>query len=99
MASDEVILRDWVLRLDGNVVEVMHKTGIGHRYHVNHVAVEAKPGEDGSLSLRVGIDVDGTIVEGAKIDVPAESRSSVEDLFGEARSRREKAGGPPAPSA
>jgi hypothetical protein len=95
MAEAEVIQRDWVLRLDGNVLEVLHRTGINHRYHVNHVAVEAKPDDDGSISLRVGIDVDGTIVEGAKIDVPAENRSEVEGLFDEARRRREKAGGLP----
>ena len=43
MASEEVIWGDWVLRLDGNVVEILHATGTGFRYHVNHVAVEAKP--------------------------------------------------------
>jgi hypothetical protein len=94
MAAEEVIWGDWVLRLDGNVVEILHATGLGYRYHVNHVAVEAKP-QQGGISLRVGIDVKGTIVEGTTLEVPSETQSSVESLFAEARKRRERAGGPP----
>ena len=89
MAADEVRFGEWVLRLDGTVVEVLHRTGLGYRYHVNHVAVEMKPRKGGS-TLRVGVDVKGTITGGAKIEVPAEDQPEVEALFGEARRRREK---------
>ena len=37
----EVFLGDHALILDGRVVEVLHRTGVGDRFHVNHVAVEA----------------------------------------------------------
>jgi hypothetical protein len=94
MAADEVIWGVWVLRLDGNVVEILHRSGIGFRYHVNHVAVEAKPADEG-MTLRVGIDVRGTIVEGTTIEVPGEVQPRVEALFADARKRREKAGGAP----
>ena len=88
MAAEELILDEWVIRLDGNVVELMHKTGLSCRYHVNHVAVEAKP-KEGGLSLRVGIDAGGEIVDGSTVPVPAERQSEVEALFTEARKRRE----------
>ena len=94
MASEEVIWGEWVLRLDGNVVEILHQSGHGFRYHVNHVAVEGKPNQDG-LRLRVGIDVRGTIVEGTTLEVPTQHQAQVEALFAEARKRRERAGGPP----
>ena len=95
MTADEVIWGDWVLRLDGNVVEMLHRSGLGYRYHVNHVAVEAKPADHG-MTVRVGIDVGGTIVEGTTMEVPLQVQSQVEGLFAEARKRRERAGGAPA---
>ncbi len=96
MASEEVIWGDWVLRLDGNVIELLYSNGRSFRYHVNHVAVEAKPSRNG-LSLRLGTDVDGTIVDGATLEVPNGSKAEVERLFAEARKRRARAGGPPVP--
>lgn len=95
MGSDEVIWGDWVLRLDGNVVEMLHRSGLGYRYHVNHVAVEAKPADHG-MTVRVGIDVSGTIVEGTTMEVPLAVQPQVEALFAKARKRRERAGGAPA---
>ena len=80
MASDELIWGDWVLRLDGNVVEILHGSGLGYRYHVNHVAVEANPTDQG-MSVRVGIDVRGTIVEGTTMEVPLQVQPQVEALF------------------
>jgi hypothetical protein len=88
---EEILIGDeWVIRLDDNVVELMHKTGKSHRFHVKHVAVEAKPGDDGALKLRVGVETDGQIVEGTTVDVPAEQQGEVTELFGEARNRREE---------
>jgi hypothetical protein len=95
MASEEVIWGDWVLRLDGNIVEILHRSGRSLRYHVNHVAVEAEPNRDG-IKLRVGIDHKGTIVEGTRVEVPTSEQARVEALFAEARKRRERAGGAPA---
>jgi hypothetical protein len=94
MASEEVIWGDWVLRLDGNVVEILHRSGVGFRYHVNHVGVEAKPDKTG-MKLRVGIEADGRIVEGTTVDVPFSHHYQVETLFAEARKRRARAGGRP----
>ena len=96
MASEEVIWGDWVLRLDGNVIELLYRNGRSFRYHVNHVAVEAKPNRNG-LSLRLGTDVAGTIVDGATLEVPTRSKAEIEALFAEARKRRARAGGPPVP--
>lgn len=84
----EVVLGEYVLRLDGTVVEVLHRTGLFHRFHVSHVAVEAKPTRDGGLKLRVGVDVDGTIVNGDRLDVPAGQVAAVTALFDEAKARR-----------
>ena len=91
MEPEEIVIGDeWVIRLDDNVVELMHKTGINHRFHVNHVAVEAKPHDEGGLKLRVGIEAEGQIVEGTTVDVPAEFQGDVTELFGEAKRRREE---------
>lgn len=73
MAVEELILGEWVIRLDGNVIELLHKTGRFYRYHVTQVAVEGKPNENG-LSLRVGIDGGGAIVEGAPFPFPPSAR-------------------------
>ncbi len=86
----EVVLGEYVLRLDGTVVEVLHRTGIFHRFHVSHVAVEAKPARDGGLKLRIGVDVDGTIVQGDRLDVPPEQVAAVTALFDEAKARRSR---------
>lgn len=94
MAADEVILPEWVLRLDGNVVELLHRTGLAYRYHVSHVAVEAERREQ-EMRLRVGVEVDGTIVGGARLEVPPGRQASVEALFERARMRREQAAEPP----
>jgi hypothetical protein len=87
---EEIMVGDWVIRLDDNVVELMHKTGLDHRFHVKYVAVEAKPLDNGGLRLRVGIETGGKIVEGATIDVPTELEGDVTELFGEAKRRREE---------
>ena len=90
MEPEELVVGDWVIRLDDNVVELLHSTGIAHRFHVNHVAVEAKPHDNGGMKLRVGVEAEGEIVQGGTIDVPAEFESDVTELFGEAKRRREE---------
>jgi hypothetical protein len=84
----ELVLGDYVLRLDGTVVEVLHSSGGCDRFHVTHVAVEAKEARDGGLKLRVGVETGGTIVGGAKLEVPPEQRGEAEALFDEAQARR-----------
>lgn len=86
--ATEVVLGDHVLRLDGTVVEILHRTGLFHRFHVSHVAVEAKPARDGGLKLRVGVDVSGTIVNGDRLEVPPAQVPAVTALFDEAKARR-----------
>ncbi len=86
----EVQLGDTVLRLDGTVVELLHKSGVNNRFHVNHVAVEAKPRREGGLSLHVGVEIGGVIQQGMRgIEVPAAQRGEVEALFERARSLRD----------
>ena len=85
----EVVLGEFVLRLDGTVVEVLHRTGLFHRFHVSHVAVEAKPNGGGGLSLRVGVDPgNGVIVQGTTVEVGADRVAAVTALFDEAKVRR-----------
>ena len=89
MDPEEIVVGDWVIRLDDNVLELLHATGSSQRFHVNHVAVEAKPKEEGGMKLRVGVEAAGEIVEGGTIDVPAEFEEDVTELFQEAKRRRE----------
>ena len=90
MADDvvEVVLGEFVLRLDGTVVEVLHETGLSQRFHVTHVAVEATPGKDGGLKLVVGVDAGGIVVNGSRIAVPADRVAEVTALFDAAKARR-----------
>lgn len=85
----EIVLGDDVLRLDDTVVEVLHRAATGYRFHVSHVAVEVKE-KRGSLHVRVGFEVSGTIVGGTRITVPAERQAEVLALFAEARRRRDE---------
>lgn len=85
----EVVLGEHVLRLDGTVVEVLHRTGLFHRFHVSHVAVEAKPMGSGTLKLRIGVDPgNGVIVQGTTVEVATERVGDVTALFDEAKARR-----------
>lgn len=88
----EIVLGDDVLRLDGTVVETLHRAATGHRFHVSHVAVEAKE-KRGTLHLRVGVEVGGSIVGGVRLSVPEERRDEVLALFAEARRRRDEIAG------
>jgi hypothetical protein len=90
MDPEEIVLGDWILRLDDNVVELLHVSGISHRFHVNHVAVEAKPQDNGGMRLRIGVESGGEIVQGGTVDVPVDLEDDVTDLFREARRRREE---------
>jgi hypothetical protein len=84
----EAAFDDWVIRLDGTVVEVFHRlTHPSARYHVDHIAVEAKPRGEG-LRLKIGNEVSGIII-GQRVDVPAQARSAVLALFTESRRRRD----------
>lgn len=87
-ADREVVVDDSVLMLRGNVVETFHSSGTHHAFHVRHVAVEAKPRKDGDVDVRIGIDVRGTIVDGARMRVPGSRFDEVRALFDEAKRRR-----------
>lgn len=84
----ELVLGDTVLRLDGTVVELLHNSGVAHRWHVTHVAVEAKP-HKGGVRFKVGIDVGGTVFQPNDVDVPAERVGEAQALFQEAVRRRD----------
>ncbi|MCB0875382.1 MAG: hypothetical protein KDB46_04210 [Solirubrobacterales bacterium] len=93
----EVYLGDYALILDGRVVEVLHRSGAGDRFHVNHVAVEAKPRRDGGMRIQVGIEAGGIVQQGQRFEVPAERVGEVTALFEQAKSRRTRStgSGPP----
>ena len=85
----EIDLGDWILRLDGMVLELFRR-GVQDgaiRHHLKHLAVEAKPRGD-ALRLTVGQEIGGLVI-GQKIDVPAEQRDEVIALFAESRRRRD----------
>lgn len=90
MAGDviEVVLGEFVVRLDGTVVEVLHQTGLSQRFHVTHVAVEAKPTRDGGLKLVIGVDVGGTVLNGSRVAVPPDRVADVIALFDAAKAHR-----------
>jgi hypothetical protein len=85
----EIDLGDWILRLDGTVLELFRR-GVDDgaiRLHLKHLAVEAKPRDDG-LRLTVGQEIGGLVI-GTKLDVPAEQRDEVMAFFAESRRRRD----------
>lgn len=87
-AETDIDLGDWILHLDGPVLDLFHESGVTHRWHVEFVAVQAKPRKDGTLRLTIGIERFGVITEGARIDVPPERVDEVTAFFERARSRR-----------
>jgi hypothetical protein len=87
MDAIEVVLGEFVLRLDGTVVEVLHRTGLSHRFHVDHVAVETKP-KGSSLRVRIGVRQSGIVINGSKVDVPEAQVPAVIPLFEQAKVRR-----------
>ena len=62
----------WTFLLDGRVFEAFYPgTDITHRYHVDHMTIEAKPTSDGQR-IRFGYLVSGSLFGGGKLDVPTE---------------------------
>lgn len=86
----EVVLGPYVLMLDGNVVEILHKSGIDIRMHVNHVAVQVEPIEDGGgLKMEIGAEVGGKIKEGVRLKIPPDKQADVIALLERAKELRE----------
>ena len=85
----EIDLGDWILRLDGTVLELFRRgvTDGAIRLHLKHLAVESKPRGDG-IRLTVGQEIGGLVI-GQKIDVPPEHRDEVMAFFAESRRRRD----------
>jgi hypothetical protein len=87
-AAIEVAFDEWVMRLDGTVFELFHRlVSPSSRYHVSHLAVEAKPRQDG-LKIKLGHETSGVII-GQSVNVPAERCDAVLALFAESRRRRD----------
>jgi len=62
----------WTFLLDGRVVEVIREGAIDTtRVHVDHLRIDAEP-KGNSLKVRWGIEVSGSIVNGARVEIPAE---------------------------
>ena len=85
----EIDLGDWLLRLDGTVLELFHRHAVegATRIHIKQLAVEAKPRKDG-LRLTIGHEVSGMVM-GNKLDVPQDRRDEVMAFFAESRRRRD----------
>lgn len=76
---------DQILQLNGRVVEYFKQDQPavpgGWRWHVNHVAVEAKPRKDGGLKLRIGRERDGQVWAQATAEVPPGDVDAVAAFF------------------
>jgi hypothetical protein len=83
-----------ILVLDGRVVEYFKQDQPavegGWRWHVNHIAVEAKPTRDGGLDLKIGRDRDGRVWAQATARVPPEDVEAVNEFFEVARRERDR---------
>lgn len=84
----EVDIGDYVMMLDGKVVEILHKSGIDIRMHVNHVAVQAEPIDEGGMKMHIGAEVGGKIQQGVRLVVPAGKQGEVVALFEKAKELR-----------
>lgn len=87
----EVAFDDWVVRLDGNVLELLHaRVQPTQRHHVSHVVVEAEP-RRGGMRLTIGHESGGMVI-GQKVDVPGAYWDRIQALFAESRRRRDALG-------
>lgn len=78
----------WTFLLDGRVVEWFYDVLTeGHRLHVDHLRMEAVPHGDG-LRIRWGVEVNDTIINGGRMDVPADRVPAFEDFIALALANR-----------
>ncbi len=85
---------DQILVLHGRVLELLHRhqpasVGSG-RWHVEHVAVDARERRGGGLRIGIGLRRGDDVWRHASVDVPAERVESVRAFFDLVR--REAAG-------
>ncbi len=70
----------WTFLLDGRVVEWCYEgTSDTTRVHVDHLRIDAEP-KGSSLKVRWGIDVSGSIINGGRVDIPAEQVGEFKDF-------------------
>lgn len=85
---------DQILVLNGRVVEYFRQdlpaTEGGWRWHVKHLAVDAKPRKDGGLKLKIGRDRDGDVWAQGMAEVPPEDVDAVMAFFEAAKRERER---------
>lgn len=93
MAADtepmEVNLGAYVVMLDGKIVEILHKSGIDIRMHVNHVAVKTEALEDGGFQMEIGAEAGGKIREGVRLKIPEDKSAGMVALLKKANELRE----------
>ena len=78
----------WTFLLDGRVVEWFYDSLTeGSRLHVDHLRMEAVPHGDG-LRIRWGVEVKGKIINGGRMDVPADRVPAFEDFIALALANR-----------
>lgn len=88
---------DQILILDGRVVEYFKRDQPavegGWRWHVNHLAVEAKPRRDGGIKLKIGRERDGGVWAQGSSEVPPEDVEKVMAFFEVAKRERDRSPG------
>lgn len=71
------------------MLEILHSSGVNHRFHVNHAAVDGKPTSDGGLKLKIGVRlVKDQISNMSRVTVPPAQTPAVEALFAHLKERR-----------
>ena len=87
LTTQELVLDDHVVVLDGRTVAVFTKQGSTMHFHVNHLAVEGEPKKD-HLRVKLGVEVFGNIANGTTLKVPMSRQDEVLAFFAEAKARR-----------
>lgn len=78
----------WTFLLDGRVVEWFYEgTSDTSRVHVDHLRIDAEP-EGNGLTIRWGIEVSGSIINGGRLVVPAEQVGAFKEFVGMAIGNR-----------
>jgi hypothetical protein len=84
---------DYILALDDDVLETFYAgTAQSDRRHVKHLAVEFKENRKGdTIHANIGALIDGSIMEGSRVDIPIADKDRAEAFFNEVRKRKDAA--------
>jgi hypothetical protein len=83
----EVQGHDWLVSLDGNVLEVFNRS-TSFRFHVAHLAIEGKEKGDG-LKVVFGRDIGGGQSRDTDLTIAPDRRAAMDALFAEVKVRKD----------